>query len=273
MRAPSLFRPEAIAHATGRLDGAVLLPATRIAWVAIAIVAATLVLAAWFASTATYSRQQSVPGSLSPQGGVARVVAPRSGTVVALLVAEGERVAAGAALASVGSAEGFGTAASRPGNEGVSATDQVVAAPIGGRVEALTAHVGQSVAHGDTVAVIAGDGELIAEMLVPPHVAGLVAIDQTLPLEYDTLAFGHRAAQQGTVIDVSRTALAPDEIGRPGIAVAGPVFRVRVRLPDQRVHTGTESVQLRAGMLVTADIAGHRRTLFESLFEPDTVTP
>ena len=36
---------------------------------------------------------------------------------------------------------------------------------------------------------------------------------------------------------------------------------------------GGASVPLRAGMLLTADILGHRRTLFESLFDPEAVTP
>ena len=263
----SLFRPEAIAHATGRLDGAVLLPAPRAAWGVIATLAAALGIAAWIAATATYSRPQSVSGWLTPPDDVARVVAPGPGTVVALLVAEGDQVAAGASLARVAGTDRLGTAASRSGIEDLSGTVQVVAAPIGGRIEALTARVGQSVSHGDTVAVIAADGELMAELLVSPRIAGLVATGQTLPLEYDSLPFGRRAVQEGTVIDVSRTPLAPEEIGRHRTAVGGPVFRVRVRLPDQRVLTEAGSVQLRAGTLVTAVVAGHRRTIFESLFD------
>lgn len=180
----SLFRPEAVAHATGRLDGVVLLPAPLAAWGAIAIAVAVLGLGAWFAATATYARHESVPGWLSPQGGTAS----------------------------------------------------------------------------------SGTDELIAELLVPPYVAGLVTPGQTLSLHYDAPLFGRRLVQRGTVTHVSRTPVGPDEIGDRGVPVVGPVYRVEVRLPAQHVDAGGERAGLRAGMLLNAQIAGHRRTLFESLF-------
>ena len=183
----SLFRPEAVAHATGRLDGTVLLPAPLATWGAIIVAVAVLGLSAWFAATATYARHESVPGWLAPKGGVARVAAGR-----------------------------------------------------------------------------AGNDELIAELLVPPHVVGLVATGQTLPLAYNAPLFGRRLVQHGTVTDVSQTVVAPDMVGGP--PVAGPTYRVRVRLPAQHVETDGARVQLRAGMSLNAQIAGHRRTLFESLF-------
>lgn len=199
----SLFRPEAVAHATGRLDGAVLLPAPLATWGVIAIVAASLGLGAWFAATATYTRHESVPGWLSPQSRIARDVTGEFGPVT-------------------------------------------------------TRHV--------------ADDELIAELLVPPRAAGVVEPGQSVPLKY-ALPIGHRGVQHGTVTHVSRTALAPDEIGDHGIPVSGPVFLVRVRLPAQRVDTGGASVRLRAGMLLTAEIAGHRRTFLESLFGSDVGKP
>lgn len=257
-----LFRPEAIAHATGRLDGAVLLPAPLATWATIGIVVAVLGLGAWFAATATYTRHESVRGWLSPQGGVSRAVAGQHGTVTALLVSEADIVQAGTPLARIG-----------PPAQPDAIGDDVVSAPIGGRIDALAAHLGQTVRPGDTVAVVTADDELIAELLVPPHAAGLVATGQTLPLKYDALPHGRRGVQDGTVTYVSRTALAPDEVGNPGIPVGRPVFRVRVRLPAQHVDAGGTSVQLRAGMLLTAEIAGHRRTLIGSLLGPDGAAP
>ena len=251
-----LFRPEVIAHATRRLDGAVLLPAPLAAWGAVAFVVAVLALGAWFAATATYTRKESAPGWLSPQGGVARAVAGRRGTVTALLVSEGDIVEAGTPLAVIAT-------------DG----DYVVTAPIRGRVEALAARVGQSVSRSSTVAVLAANDELMAELLVSPRAAGFVAVGQELRLKYDVLPFGRHGVQQGVVTHVSRTVLAPGETANAGIPVTEPVFHVRVRLPAQRVEAGGASVPLRAGMLLTADILGHRRTLFESLFDPEAVTP
>jgi membrane fusion protein len=61
--------------------------------------AVTVALA--FLSLATYSRVETVSGLVVPDRGVAAVVPPRAGIVTAIAVDEGERVAAGAALATV----------------------------------------------------------------------------------------------------------------------------------------------------------------------------
>ena len=103
-----LFRAEAVAHATQRLDGEVLLPAPLATWGAVALVPAVLAVAAWFAATATYGRTESVQGWLAPDGGVARAVSRRDGNVLALMVAEGDLVEAGTPLARIGGLTQFG---------------------------------------------------------------------------------------------------------------------------------------------------------------------
>ena len=233
-----------------------LLTAPLAAWSAVGFVVGVLALGAWFAATATYTHKEPVPGWLSPQGGVARAVAERHGTVTALLVSEGNVVTAGTPLARIATDR-----------------DYAVAAPIDGRVEAFAVRVGQSVPRGGTIAVLVANDDLMAELLVPSRAAGFVAVGQILRLKYDALPSGRHGVQQGVVTHVSRTALARDETGNVGIPVTEPVFRVRVRLPAQRVEAGGASVPLRAGMLLTADILGHRRTLFESLFHAQPVTP
>lgn len=97
-----LFRTEAVAQATRRLDGAVLLPAPLPVWIVGGGAIAVLALAAWFASTATYARKETVPGRLSPETGTVRAVASRGGVVAELLVSEGEVVAPNAPLARIG---------------------------------------------------------------------------------------------------------------------------------------------------------------------------
>ena len=142
----------------------------------------------------------------------------------------------------------------------------VVTAPISGRVEVLTARVGETVRGTDAVAVLAARGELVAEILVPPAVAGFVAVDQSVRLHYDALPFG-RAVQRGIVTHIAGVAVVPAETAIPGISPTGPVHQVRLRLPAQRVDVGGMSVALRAGMLVTADIPSSRRTILDALFD------
>ena len=97
-----LFRPESIAHATRRLDGAVLLPSPLSVWAIGGVVAALFALAAWLASTATYARKETVVGVLSPEAGVVRAVASRTGVISELLVSTGDVVERNSPLARIG---------------------------------------------------------------------------------------------------------------------------------------------------------------------------
>ena len=97
-----LFRPESVAHASRRLAGAVLLPSPLSVWAVGGVVAAILALAAWFASTATYARKETVVGRLSPETGIVRAVASTSGVVSELLVSRGDVVEPNTPLARIG---------------------------------------------------------------------------------------------------------------------------------------------------------------------------
>ena len=324
-----LFRPEVVAHATQRLDGDVLLPAPLVTWGAVAFVLAVLVLGVCFAATATHTRTESAVGWLAPQGGVARAVSRRDGTVLAVTVAEGDVVEAGAPLARVGMTAQFGSgrdpsafsqnertyprgpveqaatgtvASANPkampleaavqalvateapalprdvaelahhGSGGSSEpvernVDYIVTAPISGHVEAIVAREGQYISRGSTVALVAASDELIAEIVVPAHVVGLVTRGQGLRLKYEGLPFGRESVQQGIVTHVSRTPLAPEDSEDAPIPVTDPAYRALVRLPAQEIDVGSASVRLHAGMRLTAEIPASRRTVFQTLYE------
>ena len=115
MATHSLFRQQALDHATGRLDGQVLLAAPLATWCALAVIVALLVLATWFATTASYIRKESARGWLIPEGGLARVFAGRDGIVTALMVSEGDYVEAGQPLVRIG-APGHARNTQQPSN-------------------------------------------------------------------------------------------------------------------------------------------------------------
>src|SRR5690554_4154237 len=88
-----LFREEAVAHQTQRLDGEVLLMQTLslriLAFLGVAIVAAGLI----FLSSATYARMESVAGWVVPEGGLIRVAARQGGVIERINISEGDDVA------------------------------------------------------------------------------------------------------------------------------------------------------------------------------------
>jgi membrane fusion protein len=100
-----LFRREAIAHKADRLQGDIRI-AAPVSWhvIGYGLLAAVVGCALYF-SLATYSRAETVKGSIILDRGVAPVVAPRRGIVSRLLVREGDLVRAGAPLAEIRSEE------------------------------------------------------------------------------------------------------------------------------------------------------------------------
>ncbi|HET7883996.1 MAG TPA: HlyD family efflux transporter periplasmic adaptor subunit [Acetobacteraceae bacterium] len=96
-----LFRAEAIAHQRDPLAGSAALPvppsAASLTWLVLALLAAASVVLAG----GSYARKETAPGFLTPTIGVAKVLPPRAGVVVAVAVIEGERVEAGTPLLTV----------------------------------------------------------------------------------------------------------------------------------------------------------------------------
>jgi membrane fusion protein len=96
-----LFRPEAVAHARGRLAGEVSLVAPLPLRVFGLLLAAVVFVAVTFAAWATYARKASVTGWLVPDLGFIRATTPASGFVTEILVKEGQHVEQGQRLAEI----------------------------------------------------------------------------------------------------------------------------------------------------------------------------
>jgi membrane fusion protein len=94
-----LFRREAVAYATRRLDGQVVL-ATPLSVTTLGLLLAVIVFGATaFAALGSYSRKATVPGYLIPDQGMVRAAAPTNGTLQSVMVREGDVVAAGDRIA------------------------------------------------------------------------------------------------------------------------------------------------------------------------------
>jgi membrane fusion protein len=97
-----LFRREAVAHATRRLDGQVVL-ATPLSVSTLGLLLAVIVFGATvFAALGTYSRKATVAGYLIPDQGMIRAAAATSATLQSLMVKEGDIVDAGDRIAVLG---------------------------------------------------------------------------------------------------------------------------------------------------------------------------
>jgi membrane fusion protein len=96
-----LFRQEAVAYATRRLDGPVVLASPLSMKLLSGLLAGVVVLAATFAATASYARKATVTGWLVPDLGLIRATSQAPGLVKRLIVSEGQIVAQGTRIAEI----------------------------------------------------------------------------------------------------------------------------------------------------------------------------
>lgn len=152
-----MFRPEAIHHRTDRLSGdvAIVVPASWQSIGYLIIGGITLLLA--FLSLASYSRTETVTGTVTPDAGFSQIIPPRTGVIASISVNDGQNVASGTELASIRAEE--------DSNSGVSAAATVELA-IARQDTSLSAQsdAAQSSARAQLAQIAAQRSGLIAEI-------------------------------------------------------------------------------------------------------------
>ena len=146
--------------------------------------------------------------------------------------------------------------------------ENVIRAPIAGVFTNIAANSGEAVADEAPLAmVVPKGGGLHAQLLVPTRAIGFVQPGQAVVLRYDAFPFQRFGQYRGMVERVSSTVWSPGEkVG--GMTVREPVYRVDVKLDAQSVMSGTQTLALRPGMSVNADILQEKRKVWEWVFEP-----
>jgi membrane fusion protein len=145
-----------------------------------------------------------------------------------------------------------------------------VLAPQAGEIATLLAAPGQAVAAGQTLATLLPAGAALeAELWVPTRSAGFVRAGMPVWLRVDAFPYARFGQLAAHVREVSRSAVAPHDLGDAGDTADG-VFRVLVTLdPDAPGDAASAwRASLKAGMHVQASLVAERRTLVEWALEP-----
>lgn len=96
-----MFRSEVTSHRSDRLTGDVSIT-VPISWQSIGyLVFVGILIGFSFLSLASYSRVETVTGSITPDKGVSAIIPSRNGVIASVAVSEGQEVAAGAELAAI----------------------------------------------------------------------------------------------------------------------------------------------------------------------------
>jgi membrane fusion protein len=145
----------------------------------------------------------------------------------------------------------------------------MVVAPTSGRVSAVQANVGNQADPTRPLMSIVPEGEeLQAVLFVPERAIGFVAPGQDVRLSLDAFPFQRFGAQFGTVTNIARTLLRPDQLSAGVQPPSEPAYRVTVALRAQSITAYNRSIPLQADMQLRADIIFDRRSFVQWLLDP-----
>jgi membrane fusion protein len=150
----------------------------------------------------------------------------------------------------------------------------VVTAPLSGTVTAIeTAPGSRAAANVPLLSLIPKGAELQAHLLCPSHAIGFVRPGEPVRLHYSAFPYQKFGSYAGTVATVARSAIGPSELPASLAGLADgdgnrAVYPVTVTLARQTASAYGQSVALRAGMRLDADVELDRRRLIEWVFDP-----
>ena len=144
-------------------------------------------------------------------------------------------------------------------------------APKSGYVGMIMIKNGQMLNAGQSaIAILPSDSELVARIMVNTQSIGFIQAGQRVVLRYKAFPYQKFGQQYGRVIEVSRTALTPQEVttltGKTN--VQEQQYRVLVALDKQTIKAYTQNEQLKPGMALDADFIVDKRRLYEWVLEP-----
>lgn len=144
-------------------------------------------------------------------------------------------------------------------------------APKSGYVGMIMVKNGQMLNAGQSaLAILPGDSELVARIMVNTQSIGFIQPNQRVVLRYKAFPYQKFGQQYGRVIEVSRAALSPQEVatltGKNN--VQEQQYRILVALDKQTITAYSQDEQLKPGMALDADFIVDKRHLYEWVMEP-----
>lgn len=149
----------------------------------------------------------------------------------------------------------------------------VITAPLSGVATAVMGRIGQPVdSSRHLVSIVPVDSPLRAELYAPSRAVGFVNPGDEVWLRYRAYPYQKFGHYRGSIATVSRKPLSPAQL--PGLQASAPamnpepVYQIVVRLDAQSIVIEGRRYDLRAGMVVEADVLRETRRLYEWILEP-----
>jgi membrane fusion protein len=150
-----------------------------------------------------------------------------------------------------------------------------IVSPISGTLVAAYLESGQAVDPSRSVASIVPEGaELVAQIYAPSKSVGLLKTGGRALIRYHSFPFEVFGTAHGTIKSISRVALSSSDFNAVG-GYAGdpsnqgePIYKVTIAIDKQHVMVDGERIELRAGMLLDADLVLETRHIYQWILAP-----
>ncbi|WP_244557134.1 HlyD family secretion protein [Pantoea deleyi] len=144
-------------------------------------------------------------------------------------------------------------------------------APEKGTVSAVLVKQGQVVSAGQTLATVLPDNvRLQARIMLSSRAIGFIRPGQRVVLRYQSFPWQKFGQQYGTVLEISKSALSPQEVATitGDNQVKEAMYQVKVTLDKQTVQAYGRQSSLRPGSGLEADFIVDKRHIYEWVLEP-----
>jgi membrane fusion protein len=166
-----------------------------------------------------------------------------------------------------------------------------IVAPQAGMLTAITNQTGQNINGGQVLATIIpamgannmkDQQALEVHLYAPSKTAGFVSAGQQVLIRYNAYPYQKFGLQTGTVMDVSKTPFAPNELPQHlastilsnaqqnilGFNSNEALYRIKVQLKQQSILAYGHTQAIKPGMTLEADVVQDRRKIWEWIIEP-----
>ncbi|MGK3143609.1 HlyD family secretion protein [Pantoea sp. C2G6] len=144
-------------------------------------------------------------------------------------------------------------------------------APEKGIVSAVLVKQGQVVNSGQTLAMmLPDDARLQARIMLSSRAIGFIRAGQRVVLRYQSFPWQKFGQQYGTVLEISKSALSPQEVATitGDNQIKESMYQVKVTLDKQAVMAYGKQTSLRPGTGLEADFIIDKRRIYEWVLEP-----
>lgn len=161
-----------------------------------------------------------------------------------------------------------------------------ITAPQGGNIATIVCQQGQVVNTGQTLATLAfhtvEQSRLEVQLYVPSRTVGFVSPGQTVLIRFDAFPYEKFGVYRGTITNISKTPFAPNELPQSlattilsrvaknsnGLYSTEGLYRVKVKLDQQKIFAYGKDFKIKPAMTLEADIIQERRKIWEWIASP-----